>query len=360
MEIILCIGELSDGDAIGYDAMEEGKILLSKGFSVYFYTDNWKTKENLPTLNDSELFNKIQVSENILIYHHAVYWKKFEQILEKIQCKLILKYHNITPSQFYQPFHPIIEQITKQGVQQLNQIIGSQKVCSYISASTYNTKDLLDQNVSLDKITVQFPFYKQFQPNSINPKLENQFHDNTIYLLFVGRTVPNKGHIHLIQTVYTYKKIFGQNIVLNIIGSMSPVLSIYNKYLLDTIKENDLSSNIFFQGKVSEEDLYTYYKKSNLFLLLSEHEGFCVPILEAQFYQLPILAYNSTAIQDTIGQNQLLFDQLDYIKIASAIHLIYTKKEYRDFLIENATKNISRFDNIKQSEEFIRYIEKLR
>jgi glycosyltransferase involved in cell wall biosynthesis len=106
--------------------------------------------------------------------------------------------------------------------------------------------------------------------------------------------------------------------------------------------------------------LYTYYKYSDIFLLMSEHEGFCVPILEAQFHDLPIISIGRTAVDDIIGPEQVVMDELNYLKIASAVSVVKNNKNYRKYLAMHGEKNLKRFEESSTDKKYINLIKVLK
>ncbi|NIR26507.1 MAG: glycosyltransferase, partial [Gammaproteobacteria bacterium] len=125
------------------------------------------------------------------------------------------------------------------------------------------------------------------------PELGQRLSDGKTNVLFVGRVSPNKGHVHLMNTVLYYRMLFDDNIRLVIAGHVSPHLTKYYAHLLRMARSLGISKNVEFWGKVTTRQLASLYRESDAYLLLSEHEGFCVPILEAQSQGLPVIAYDS-------------------------------------------------------------------
>ncbi|PMB19555.1 hypothetical protein CEN45_18835, partial [Fischerella thermalis CCMEE 5198] len=99
-------------------------------------------------------------------------------------------------------------------------------------------------------------------------------------------------------------------------------LSIYNNFLHQKVKDLGLQESVIFTGAVSAEALKSYYLVSNIFMTTSEHEGFCVPLVEAMAMKLPIVAYGSTAIPYTVGKAGLVWDKPDPYLLAGSVDCI--------------------------------------
>ena len=108
----------------------------------------------------------------------------------------------------------------------------------------------------------------------------------------------------------------------------------YIKYLYDKVRCLNLESSVIFTGKVSDEDLKTYFLISKVFTLTSYHEGFCVPLIEAMNMKIPIVAYGSTAVAETIGKAGLVWDELDINLISASIDEIVNNEDAYFYLGE--------------------------
>ena len=202
-------------------------------------------------------------------------------------------------------------------------------------------------NADSAKMEIVPPFHKldAFKDAEIDTALANELQDGNVNILSVGRLVPNKGHKHLIRVIAKYVEMYDANIRLNLVGGIDPELNAYADELGALIEVNGLQENVRITGPVSFDALHTYYQYSHLFLLMSSHEGFCLPVIEAQFHMLPIIALNRCAVSETMGPNQLMFEKLNYQTFAAAIHVLFNNLEYRCYLSSEGQKNIQRFVN---------------
>lgn len=125
-------------------------------------------------------------------------------------------------------------------------------------------------------------------------------------IIFVGRIARNKAQHDLIKIADIYRYI-NPNFKMYIIGGATDTE--YYEELKYSIEENQLQNYVKLTGKVSNEDLYAYYKSANIFLCMSEHEGFGMPLIEAMLFNLPVLAYNSSNIANTLNEGGVLFEE---------------------------------------------------
>ena len=350
MKIVIMHQTITNHDAIGND-IEAMYQIFSKTFECSCYAQN-QFNTAVTYIDEEELRQYLSDSENLVIYHHSVYWEQGEKILESCKCKILFRYHNITPPSFFENYNEHHFLQCDRGRKQTLRFQEKYKDAFWLSASVYNTLDL--NNVSQPKIGICPPFHKIESWGKSAPDeaiLQDLLTNKTLNLLFVGRVAPNKGHLFLIDALYKYCINWGSNIKLRIIGKFDDSLLKYNQEIQECIRGYGLNNNVEFIGEITDATLISYYLGSDIFVCASEHEGFCVPIVEAQYFQLPIIALSSTAVTETLGSNQILMHR-DTKKFASAISVIEKNLEYRDFLRKNGKRNFDTrftFHNIEKN-----------
>ncbi|MEG0615585.1 MAG: glycosyltransferase, partial [Oscillospiraceae bacterium] len=166
--------------------------------------------------------------------------------------------------------------------------------------------------------------------------------DGFTNILFVGRIAPNKRHEDILHTFAVYNKYINSKSRLFFVGNSSGSEKYYNA-LKCYITENGIE-NVIFPGHISFQEIVAYYKIANVFLCESEHEGFCVPLLEAMTFDVPILAYSSTAIPWTLGGSGVLFTEKDHQKIAEMMDIIVNNSNFREQIINGQQERLEFFD----------------
>lgn len=344
--IIICVPELRANDAVGNDVFLQYKALKLKNNKVYIYAQKYEKQFNKYVISWNKFKKLLRNHLTTVIYHHCVFWELANTILSFANCKLYLRYHGLTPSIFFEKYNDI-ESVyaTKQGEKQTLDFIKSKKFSRFLPTSNYIAKELFDKDVPQDSTYVIPPFnlLDDFKNCREDPEFKQQLSSNTKNILFVGRFAPNKGHIYLLNTIKYYTILYDTNIILHLVGSFSQNSMNYLHTLYNYIRTYDIKQNVKFYFNISFNQLHTLYNNVDVFLLLSEHEGFCVPILEAQWHGCPVLAYGSTAIKDTIGDNQLVFDNIDYCLFATALNEIFTNDKLKHLLYKNGYNNIKKY-----------------
>lgn len=165
---------------------------------------------------------------------------------------------------------------------------------------------------------------------------------------------PNKKFEDLIKSFACYQKIYGEHARLILVGSYSEEDKYYQK--LKRI-ENELNvKNVIFTGHIPFADILAYYKVADVFLCLSEHEGFCVPLVEAMYFNVPIIAYASSAIPDTLGESGLLLDSKEPEMVANTLNQSLTSQIKRERIQKGEKERLKSFAGNKIGQELLDYI----
>lgn len=346
---------VTNHDAIGND-IEKMYQILSKRNKCYVFAVN-QFNDFFDYIDMNNLKKEIQQEDTVVIYHHSGYWKLGEEILDQCKGKIIIRYHNVTPSVFFEPYDEFGYNQCKLGREQTIELAAKFPEALWLSDSEFNRREI--HNVQNDKHFVCAPFHKiENWTNTIPDEkvLQKLLYDKRLSVLFVGRVAPNKGHRFLLNIINCYHQNYDSNIILRIVGKLDDALKEYSDELLRQIHCYELESNVEFIEEVNDATLLSYYLGSDVFLCVSEHEGFCVPILEAQNCELPIIARNRCAVPDTIGWGQLLL-QDDVREYAAALHEIKTNKNLVDYLRKQGKKNYNNYTNEKLTKCFTSFME---
>ncbi len=189
---------------------------------------------------------------------------------------------------------------------------------------SYNHKDFIDQD---------------FEKLPADIKVLQRISDGKMNVLFVGRIAPDMGHRHMIYTAFYYKLLFGENVRFIFAGGLDPNLQSHYDDMKRLSVSLGVDDIVTFTEQKSLEQLKSYYLGSHVFLIMSEHEGFCASVLEAQKFKVPIVALNRCAVKGTAGENALIDDNIDYETFASAIDTVYDMSDARRFMVDEGYKN---------------------
>ncbi|HBF68050.1 MAG TPA: hypothetical protein DDW20_01855 [Firmicutes bacterium] len=335
------------GDAISNEVFLIQKILLKKNYSSEIFADN--IGDSLE--NKVKKLDSINVSKNdILIIHHSMGFDSFDKIIH-LPCKKILIYHNITPEHFFE--NEYIKKYVRIGLKQTEQY--KDYIDFAYADSNYSRRELISmgyKDVGVLPVQISLDRFTNIDVNNeLDKKLKQQ--EN---ILFTGRIVKNKKQIDVIKTFKLYREFFNKNAKLFLVGDKSNAeyLAQVEKY----IKNNGLEESVILPGKVSEQDLKTYYLNASVFLCMSEHEGFGVPLLEAMKLKVPVIAYDSSAIKETMDIGGITFEEKNYSLIAALIDEINKNKDLRNKIINVQSERIDKLEKTDTEKLLDQIIEK--
>ncbi|MDP9325312.1 MAG: glycosyltransferase, partial [Candidatus Dormibacteraeota bacterium] len=174
-------------------------------------------------------------------------------------------------------------------------------------------------------------------------------------VLFVGRLAPNKGHVGLLQAFHVLKTYRHHDAHLWMPGGTS--LPRYSWALEQYRRELGLN-DAHFAGVVSTGGLANMYRRADVLLCLSEHEGFCVPLVEAMAFDVPIVALNRTAVPETLGGAGLLLDEDTPELVAEAVSNVITRPQLRDVLVERGRRRLHELRPQDAAEVFVDELER--
>ena len=337
MKILIMHQTIAAHDAIGTD-IEMMYQILKKKYDCVCYAIN-AFNSHVEYISSEEILQYIDDSANMIIYHHSVYWEAGEKYLKQAKAQIVFRYHNITPAYFFEPYNEFHYAQCKLGREQTQHLVKEFPQAFWLADSIFNTTDL--DCVEQERIGICPPFHKIEIWSEAVPKeeiLKKLLESGQLNLLFVGRVAPNKGHLFLIEALYWYCKNFDCNVKLHIIGKFDSGLSGYNDIIEEKIKKYGLRNNIEFIGEIDDSILMSYYLGCDIFVCASEHEGFCVPLIESQFFELPIIALDSTAVGETLGTEQIVLAKSEE-NFAAAFKVIKDNLYYTKYLREQGKKN---------------------
>lgn len=355
MRVVIAHHTIFDGDAVGNDILNMAAALMEKGCSVKLrgeaFSNTIKRK-----LRASESYLR---GADLLIYHHSIYWQGGEELFKCFQGKKILRYHSITPPHFFKPYSSYFN-LTMKGRDQTVELVQFADSC--LVDSRYNANEISALGFKKESIEVlpPFPQFKNFKNTKPSINIEKKLASTPgLKVLTVGRIAPNKGLLNVVKVAVVYKQLFGKPIEIYLVGPIDNSLASFNEILKRTIEALDISSSVHITNKVSLEELKAYYTNCDIYLCLSQHEGFCVPLIEAQYFRMPVVAYGLPAVLETLGPEQLIFDEIDHAKLAAALHVVNTNADYSKALIERGLQNLQRFETNTLRRRFWEMIEKV-
>jgi glycosyltransferase involved in cell wall biosynthesis len=294
------------GDAIGDSARRLRDLLTGMGHQARLYAltvDEDLAAEVRPFTDPTAGHG------DVTIYHFALPAPAMTEAFARLRSGRALLYHNVTPAAYFAPHDPALFRLAVLARQELASLAG--RVDIALGVSEFNRQELealgfdrtgvLPLAVDLSRIT---------RPVR-RPALDKYLDDDYVNFLFVGRIAPNKKIEDLIRLGEYYKRYVDAYYRFIFVGRYDAVPRYYSMVRALMTEFRLLDERFIFTGPVSDEDLAIYYRSASVYISMSQHEGFCVPLLEAMAADVPVLAYASTAVPETLGGAGVVFEPKD-------------------------------------------------
>ncbi len=263
------------------------------------------------------------------IYHHSIGSEITSSLLAYNGPKCVI-YHNITPADFLEPYRPEFAQILRHGRDELSAL--AKQFDLAFGVSKYNAEELRERGFKRpDVLPISVDPQKwNFPPD---PTLMAALQDGKTNILFVGRIAPNKKQDHLIAVFKDYLS-FDPTARLILVGKAEEN-DPYASHVQELIIRLGLQDSVVTPGIITDAQLAACYRTARLFWSMSEHEGFCVPLIEAMWFDVPVFAYRSSAVSETLDAAGLLFTtKQNSAEVAAAAHLLIQPGNIRDAVIK--------------------------
>jgi len=277
--------------------------------------------------------------ENVLLLHFTMeYSNEVMSWLRRVPERKVLIYHNITPHTYFAGINGPLAEAAKRGRRQLSQL--RDLTAAGWGVSAFNCQELEEHGwTNLDVLPIIFdPKRYAVRPDRT---ILSRYEADGPNILFVGRVAPNKCFEDLVLTFFYLKRWIRPDARLLLVGAhggMEPYVAFLER-LVDKLHVPDVT----FTGHVSNAELMAYYRCSHVYLSMSEHEGFGVPLLESMHFELPIVAYAAAAIPETLGECGALINEKDYPAIAELIGLLIEDEGLRDTMLAGQRRRLESF-----------------
>lgn len=352
MRIIQMLPTIIRGDAVSNNAIALKHAIVAMGYSTEIYAENIDVR--LPRRTARSIKDLPRLNNRDIVLYHLSTGTALNDLVATINGKKVIIYHNITKPCFFSGYNTAAEKRCENG------LAGAKKLASIadyaLADSKYNKKDLEAMGyccpIDVLPILIEFKDYLK-KPNKA---LLKKYNDDWTNIIFTGRIAPNKKQEDIIASFYYYKKINPKS-RLFLIGA-NEGMETYDLRLKEYVRLLELE-DVHFTGHIGFDEILAYYKLADAFVCMSEHEGFCVPLVEAMFFDVPVIAYDSSAVGDTLGGSGFLVDDKDPRVVAGVIDRIVKDRNLRENILFNQRLRLKDFEHEKILDQFRVYLKGL-
>jgi glycosyltransferase involved in cell wall biosynthesis len=294
-------------------------------------------------------------SSGLLVYHASIGEPAVSSFLLSRTEPIVLVYHNITPAEYFTELDPTFAELLVLGRLELEEL--RPRVVVTIAASHFNAAEL--EAIGYDDVHVIPPVVNPFRLARTIPDagtlayLDHEFDEP--FLLFVGQLLPHKRPDLLVKSMHVASTYLGMKARLLLVGQNR--FAPYADAITAQVRELNLHVQVHLVGPVSDARLAAMFRRATAFVTLSEHEGFCVPLLESLAFDLPVVARACAAIPETLGGAGLLLPEPAGAElVAETIDRIVRDDALRRELVGRGRRRLRELTEVDASVEMLRAI----
>ncbi len=334
MKVVQLLPTFMAGDAIGNHAIAIDGFLRAQGHDSRIHAIN--VLDNARHLG-RPLGELSADRQTATIYHYSIGDAKLNQLFRELPGRKVLWYHNITPAVFFAGYDGPQYEETRLGRAQLADF--REVVDLAVGDSEFNAAELVEVGYATPRVAPPVIMDWSKLDAEPDPEVMERFGDGKTNFLFVGRLSPNKCQEDVIRAFGWYRRYIDAQSRLILVGGQS--LPEYKAELLEVARSVGASADVIFPDHISQAGLLACYRRAGVFLCLSEHEGFCVPLLEAMHHGVPVLAYAAGAVPETLGGAGVLVKEKDIPLIAELARLLVTDQGLRARIIARQRERLN-------------------
>jgi glycosyltransferase involved in cell wall biosynthesis len=344
------LATLGYGDAIGHEVLGIQRVLRGAGFESEIFVETADPRLEDLTIDYREMVGAI-APDDVLVHHFSI-GSRASRTAYALPGKMALVYHNITPPEYFVGVHRDLVRLCFRGRRELTAYIGRSDLA--LGDSEYNRLELEALGFAATGVLPVVPDFSHLngEPNML---LASDFDDGWTNVMFVGRVIPNKKFETVIRAFHAYRTRHNPRARLILVGSYSG----FERYLsmLQQLVARLGTPDVHFVGHISNEELTALYDVADLFLCASAHEGFCVPIIEAFYKRVPVLAYASTAVPATMDGGGVLYDTTDPLEIAQLMYAVLDDAALEDAVLRSQDAALERLLSRNFGETLLRFVD---
>ncbi len=347
------LATLGYGDAIGHEVLGIQRALRGAGYDSEIFVETADRRLEHLTTDYREMVGAV-APDDVLVHHFSI-GSRASRTAYALPGRMALVYHNITPPEYFIGVHKDLVKLCFRGRRELTAYIGRCELA--LGDSEYNRQELEALGFLRTGVLPVVPGFTHLDvaPNTMTA---DRFDDGWTNVLFVGRVIPNKKFEDVIRAFHVYRTKYNPRSRLLLVGSYSG----FERYLamLNGLVARLATPDVHFLGHVSNEELTALYDVADLFLCASEHEGFCVPLIEAFYKQVPVLAFAATAVPATLDGGGVLYETKDPPEIARLMAAILDDGALEDAILDGQEAALGRLRGRDFPGTLLRFVDAVR
>ncbi len=340
MRIDQVLPSLASRDAIGVHSLALTNALRAAGIDsdIYYGTCTPDVAHLGKPVTELGRFAK----HRWLLYHASIGSPAYDAVASRDEPKLV-NYHNITPADLLEGWAPIVTYEVSLGRAQLERLAPE---CRFaVADSEFNRAELEAagyRGTGVVPLLIDMTSTGQEPDQAVARRLAAAKERGGADLLYVGKISPHKAPHDLVKMLAVYRRLYDPEARLHLVGS--PLGERYEPALRAFIERLELGGAVELVGSLDPGGLEAYFRAADAYVSASDHEGFCVPVVEAMGHGIPVIAYGVAAVPETVGHAGLLLGSKEPLRFAAAVARVMGDGELRGRLKEAARRRVEHFD----------------
>jgi glycosyltransferase involved in cell wall biosynthesis len=334
----ILVPSLYPGDATGNDAVGMRAALAASGIDARLFAESSDPSLGAEPAAAARDFVR---QDCLVVFHQATQWDHGFDLFRSLPGVHVVRDHNVTPPEYFAGLCEDFARASVVGLRQRERFARDPSIARFLAASATNARELEALGVEPERLAVVPPFHRAADLVDLAPDEAalRRWSVGGPTALFVGRLAPNKGHRRALRVAAAYAELFGEPLRLRFVGSHDARWARWLEVLAHDRARLGLESAVDFVGTVSEAELKAAYLTSHVFLCCSEHEGFCVPLVEAASLGVPVVAAHQAAVSETLGREALVVRDPSDDVLAAAVRRVLQDAGLRERLIAAQRRN---------------------
>jgi glycosyltransferase involved in cell wall biosynthesis len=345
------VPNLAAGDAVGVHVRHTQRVLRGAGFrSEIFYDEaqasvrklgrHYTTFDRSSDGEDGDAWVLFQLSTG----------SDMTGSLLDLDLPYGVYFHNVTPPEFFERWEPGAAENLRRALHDVRRLASRSRFA--LANSTFSEELLVDAGYSPTQVVPVLVDYDEYDAPAnrrVVARIERE--SAGARWLFVGRLAPNKCQHDVIAAFAAYRELYDANARLVLVGGRTS--NVYYRSLELLADELGVADGVELTDSIPEDEKLAYLRATDVFVCLSDHEGFQVPMLEALRFGVPVVAYASSAIPETLADAGVLLPSKDPVVVAAAVNRVMQDDALRDDLRRAGKERVDRFSLDRVGRELV-------
>lgn len=346
------LATLGYGDAIGNEVLGIRRVLRGAGYRSHIFVQTADPRLDDTTL-DYRLLRDESRADNVLIHHFSL-GSRASRVAFALPDRMLLVYHNITPPDYFIGMRTPLTRSCFEGRRELRAYVPRCDLA--LGDSEFNRTELALIGFPRTGVLPVVPDFSHLDvaPDSL---LARGFDDGWTNILFVGRIMPHKRIDDLVRFFHAYRRIYNPRCRLLLVGAYDGFKTYLGSIgeLISRLRVPD----VHIIGHVSNEQLTALYDVADVFLSASEHEGFCVPLVEAFHKRIPVVAFAASAVPATMDGSGVLYDYKDPRHVAALLHAVVSDSTVEKEIVRAQDAALDRFTSTDFASTLLGFVDRM-